>query len=104
MGADNRPGSNVKEADGFYLGPNREELLVADKQARQKIAELEARIAELEAQPQIWAGTDAQYEIDNAAGKIKDGAIVVSIPEGAAQQGQAEAAIGVQGAQEGGQP
>lgn len=91
MGAENSS-ENVKEADGFYLGPNREALLVADRQARQKIVELEQRVADLEARPRIWTGTEEEYEADNAAGKIREGDLIIT-PEGEEQ---------AQGVQEGG--
>lgn len=94
MGADNRSDSNVKEADGFYLGPDRKEVLVADKQARQKITELETRVAELEKLPRIWTGTDEEYEQDNAAGKIRDGDIIIT--PGAGEDETAAASSGTE--------
>lgn len=97
-------GTGTGEVDKFRFLGSGEELSFADAQARRRIAELEARVAELEKQPQIWTGTDAQYEIDNAAGKIREGSIIISIEEGSAAQAlEAGASIGVQGVQEGGQ-
>ncbi len=72
-----------------------------DEYARGKVAELEARVAELERQPQIWAGTDAQYEIDNAAGKIREGSIIICIEEESGT-GQGEEAQASTSTQEGG--
>ena len=88
-GIENRTGTDVpaisgNEFDGFRLGPGGEVVLAADALARQKIAQLEARVAQLEALPRIWTGTDEEYEADNAAGKIREGDIVIT-PEGETQ-------------------
>lgn len=97
-------GAGAEEAGKFRFMGNGEEVLLTDIQARQRITELEARVAELEAQPQIWTGTDAQYEADNAAGKIREGSIIISIEEesGTGQGEEAQASTG--GQEGGGQP
>lgn len=90
-GADAPDAKGFGELHGFRLGPGGEEMLVYDRQARQKITQLEARIAELEALPRIWTGTEEEYAAASAAGKIRDGDIIIT-PEGDVQ---------AQGAQEG---
>ncbi len=93
---ESRAGADVPaadEVDGFLFGPGREAVLLTDAAARQRIADLEMRVAQLEALPRIWTGTEEEYEADNAAGKIRDGDIVIT-PEGDTQ---------AQEAQEGGQ-
>lgn len=88
---ESRTGADVPAADefdGIRLGPGGEEMLVMDAKARKKIEELERRVADLEALPRIWTGTEEEYEADNAAGKIRDGDIVIT-PEGDTQAQEA---------------
>ena len=81
-GADTGAGNADKnQADGFRFLATREVVKMVDAAARALITELSERVAALEEKPGIWAGKRAKYDIENEAGRIPEGTLLIFTDE-----------------------
>lgn len=68
----------LHEAQGFRFLQNGKTMMLADAQARQKIAELEKKVAELEARRQIFVGTTEEINALANQDKIRVGDLAIT--------------------------
>ena len=97
-GADTGAGNADKnQADGFRFLATGEVVKMVDTAARALITELSERVAALEEKPGIWAGKRAKYDIENEAGRIPEGTLLIFTDETeqAEQTEQSEESEGV---------
>ena len=76
MGMNDSALEGALPAEGFRLGQKVFET--ADAAARQRIAELEKKVALLEARPAVWAGKNKEeYDAACEKGIIREGDIII---------------------------